>query len=543
MMKKYDLLIPSSKLINIEMQNEFGAIPPILVPLNGKLIIDQILDQFKDANSIAISVEESAELTENYFQFFPNKKVKLIETVNTQSLSDTILQSLEGDALDNPLVMNFGDTLIPDFDLNIIGKDFIVFGDSQESERWTLFKEKNRKIVELEDKKFKIDTAGWSSISGLFGISKPLEFITELGNNHQSDPSGSFYKTIMHYYNSQNTTFYQTTEWSDFGHVDNYYRLRDSYIQSRYFNTNSLNSKRNTLKKTSLNRKKLVNEIKWYISLPEELRYYCPQLYDYNLSYHAPFIKMEFYSYPSLNETIVFSRYSHDLWFKIIKKIDSILDDFASYKISDDSFTHDLKKIYYEKTITRLDDYLQNSTHVISNEYNLNGVQCVSIEYISENLEEILFKKGLLTATHFNIIHGDLCLSNILYDKKFGILKLLDPRGEFGKYSIYGDQMYDLCKLSHSFLGHYDFILQNQYKLKTLSRNEYSLSFRETDYHQKIGEIFTYFMKRRGVDMKTLRFLESLLFLSMVPLHADDPLRQNALLLNGLKIFTESMGN
>ena len=56
------------------------------------------------------------------------------------------------------------------------------------------------------------------------------------------------------------------------------------------------------------------------------------------------------------------------------------------------------------------------------------------------------------------IVHGDLCLSNILYDLRSRICKLLDPRGSFGAAGIYGDPRYDVAKLYHSIYGLYDFI-------------------------------------------------------------------------------------
>ena len=54
-----------------------------------------------------------------------------------------------------------------------------------------------------------------------------------------------------------------------------------------------------------------------------------------------------------------------------------------------------------------------------------------------------------------SIMHGDFCLSNILYDLRSRICKLLDPRGSFGASGIYGDPRYDVAKLYHSVYGLY----------------------------------------------------------------------------------------
>ena len=57
-------------------------------------------------------------------------------------------------------------------------------------------------------------------------------------------------------------------------------------------------------------------------------------------------------------------------------------------------------------------------------------------------------------------VHGDLCLSNILYDSRFNTLKLLIKRSYDNiKFSeMIGTQKYDMAKLAHSLLGFYDLI-------------------------------------------------------------------------------------
>ena len=61
----------------------------------------------------------------------------------------------------------------------------------------------------------------------------------------------------------------------------------------------------------------------------------------------------------------------------------------------------------------------------------------------------------------FNIIHGDLCFANIMVDTNLSFIKVIDPRGKFGTYDIYGDFRYELAKLFHSVDGKYDFIIKD----------------------------------------------------------------------------------
>jgi len=63
-------------------------------------------------------------------------------------------------------------------------------------------------------------------------------------------------------------------------------------------------------------------------------------------------------------------------------------------------------------------------------------------------------------------MHGDLCFCNILYDINSQAIKLLDPKGSFGKIGIYGDIKYDIAKLKHYVHGKYDFIINDLFHLK-----------------------------------------------------------------------------
>ena len=57
--------------------------------------------------------------------------------------------------------------------------------------------------------------------------------------------------------------------------------------------------------------------------------------------------------------------------------------------------------------------------------------------------------------------------------------------------------------------------------------------------HETVGRIFVKHLNRAGFDLARVRLIESLLFLSMIPLHKDHPERQVAMALRGLSLFQE----
>ena len=62
--------------------------------------------------------------------------------------------------------------------------------------------------------------------------------------------------------------------------------------------------------------------------------------------------------------------------------------------------------------------------------------------------------------------HGDLCFSNILYQRHANILRMIDPKGAKEEEDIWTDPWYDLAKLSHSICGRYDFFNSGLYRVE-----------------------------------------------------------------------------
>jgi hypothetical protein len=136
-----------------------------------------------------------------------------------------------------------------------------------------------------------------------------------------------------------------------------------------------------------------------------------------------------------------------------------------------------------------------------------------------------------------SVVHGDLCLSNILYDLRSRICKLLDPRGSFGVAGIYGDPRYDVAKLYHSIYGLYDFMINDLFQV-SIHGSQVELDIRSRPQHQQIQERFekVFFAE---FDRREILLITGLLFASMPALHYDAPRRQMAMYARALQLFGE----
>lgn len=120
--------------------------------------------------------------------------------------------------------------------------------------------------------------------------------------------------------------------------------------------------------------------------------------------------------------------------------------------------------------------------------------------------------------------HGDLCLSNMIF--KNNTLSLFDPKGyDYDTQESFRPIEYDLAKLSHSLLGHYEWILRDINCAKDLS-NTLSQHFQEL-------------LKELNISYDSIRLNESSLFLSMIPLHSENSERVKRFLKKSHEILEE----
>jgi len=97
---------------------------------------------------------------------------------------------------------------------------------------------------------------------------------------------------------------------------------------------------------------------------------------------------------------------------------------------------------------------------------------------------------------------------------------------------------YDLAKLNHSFIGLYDSIISNMYSIDLIDDNNYNLNIFHPDKYLFTKEIFEdIFFEEHENLISDINIITANLFLSMLPLHSDDPKRMVALAIVGNAIF------
>ncbi|MEM9267317.1 MAG: lysylphosphatidylglycerol synthase domain-containing protein [Pseudomonadota bacterium] len=135
--------------------------------------------------------------------------------------------------------------------------------------------------------------------------------------------------------------------------------------------------------------------------------------------------------------------------------------------------------------------------------------------------------------------HGDPCFSNILFDRRLGLMRLIDPKGAETREAGLMHPAYDLAKFSHSVQGGYDFINNDLFTCTLGADQKLTLKLDGDGPPPWAGEAFANRVAQEGWDMFVIRAIELSLFLSMLPLHRDHPRKLPGFVLVASHIIEE----
>lgn len=513
------IIINSASYVNSEFRNELGMIPPCFLPVGNKsLLFYQItaLKKYFNDHRVVLSLPSSYVLNERELFLIESMKIEVVFVQDDLSLGMSLLYILNTiDLPYNSLKLLHGDTL---FDTFPNDEDCIALSESKDDYNWEYNAERS---------------AVWS---GFFSFSIPKKFIRAL-----AIAQGDFIRAVKTYASESITTSLPLIEsWHDLGHINTYFQSRSSITTQRVFN--SLKIENGVVWKSGTPEKKIEAEANWFSQLPSSLKKYTPQLIQVGRDEGRLFYETEYLSILPLNEIFVHGKNTVTFWEKVLDLITVYLkesrrcfpkmDSFNTDKIRQDSIS-----LYRDKTLERLNSYIEQSDVNLDSAFRYNGMDLPSLrDVISECIN-----KSLSLPVIPSVLHGDLCFSNIMYDSRSDNIKVIDPRGLniLGELTIYGNQSYDLAKLYHSFIGLYDFIIADSFTLKRTDELGFALDFRLDTRLLGIQKMFLSKEFIPGITSDLMMAPTILLFLSMIPLHNDKPHRQDAMLANAMRLYSE----
>ena len=315
--------------------------------------------------------------------------------------------------------------------------------------------------------------------------------------------------------------------------------MKYSNFSAREFNHMSVDYVKGTITKKSEKKQKLLDEAYWYKSLPNDLVDFAPVVFDVIETPEDVSIVMELFPYPNLAYTGLQDCSDFDKWSNIIRELFAIHSVMEKHIADLDESEYEY--IYNAKTLERLEKTRESNAPVakmmLGDKIIINGREYHNLSVLQDAMFERI--RDLIKYNRRTVVHGDFCFSNILYDAENNSFRFVDPRGGFGKTSIYGDPRYDIAKLRHSFIGLYDFIIADLFRLESSGDNSFEFYIDADIDTEKTEEFFDSICAEYGFNPDDIKFIEALLFLTMIPLHSDKPEHQKAFYLIAIKKLNE----
>ena len=508
-----------------------------MVPVNGKPVIGWILDDLmaKGIRQATVVLREQDRHLHDFLDRAYARRMTL--SLAPVQAPGSIVASLHAGLQHAPTGgltrVILGDTLIRDSYRD--DEDFVYIRQVRDSRRWCLAVcEADGRITAYRDKEPDAP-APHLALCGYYHLHHTDHLVACVQQSLDADEREL--SDVLTRYGAAYPIYARPVEtWFDFGNIDKLIEARRRLLQPRFFNTLTIDPVLNTITKVSSHDEKLQDELRWYLDLPDELAVLCPRIIAHHETNGQLHIVQEYYGYPTLAELYLYSDLHPDIWTSIIGHLLRIHQEFKRYPgtVPADG----LREVYLDKTWQRLDllRHQDPAWAALLDRPSLiyNGVALRNIGVLAEAVRQRV--EALVRAAPLCIVHGDFCFSNILYDVQNQIVRLIDPRGSFGQKGLYGDARYDIAKLRHSICGLYDYIVADMFELQ-----EDEAGFAGKVYingtPRALGPAFDGLIEEIGYALDDIRFIEGLLFISMVPLHHGHPDRQRMMYLTGLSLL------
>ena len=323
------------------------------------------------------------------------------------------------------------------------------------------------------------------------------------------------------------------------GKVENFIQCITGNFDARYFN--SLQGDEYTIVKTSTNKAKIKAEYNFWHLLPEDMKFWFVEPFNYQETEDRASYTME-----RLHMTDLAIKWVHGSI--DCNELEVILDKYFYFfnhrharPVSKDEYKLVADALYIGKVrnrvaeLKRMPQYEKIATLLTLNDMDMDNLVDRYIA-IKDKIEGMIPQEPIAV-----IGHGDPCFANTMYNKATRTLKFIDPKGAISEDDLWTNPYYDLAKLSHSICGRYDFFNNALFEIKVNQTFESELAI---DFDNEVHkQVFKKKVEENGYNYWLVRVYEASLFISMLPLHIDNPHKVYGFILNAANILQEIEDN
>lgn len=518
-------LILSGAYIDPELAIEFGYIPPSFLPIGVSRLYETQINNLKPLGEVYLALPEDFVIPHYDAQRLEKLGAIIIRLPSQLSLGNAIIYALN--YIDEPadmLHLLHGDTLVDGLDFK--QNDCVAVQAAGDDYAWACVTVRDDHTVSgAQSIHLESDIPQIQPIMcGYFSFSKPRHLVRSL-----TRAGGDFVQGFSLYAQTHAVKAIYPQIWYDFGHLQTYFRSRRAVTTQRAFNSLYIDDR--IVRKSSNDHEKMRDEAAWLNNVPADIKPFTARLLDHSVGSYT----IEYEYAPTLAELFVFSSIGQATWQSILTSCFNFLSLCESHDTPAIKSNEILRILAIDKTYDRLAQYAATTGFDIEHPLTLNGKCLPSLKQIAN---EMIANIDLSSSKNSTVMHGDFCLSNILYNSRARRICVIDPRGYIPRIgsSIFGDIRYDLAKLWHSLGGLYDLIIAGHYHYEGKNFYDFNLSFPSGLHHEWVQKSFLQHLPEY-TSKQEIQSLTVLLFVSMLSLHADRPDRQKAFIANAARLY------
>lgn len=329
----------------------------------------------------------------------------------------------------------------------------------------------------------------------------------------------------------------ETDLFLDLSKAEQFRQFITSGFDARFFNT--LSGDDYTVIKKSNNIQKLKAEYTFYGLLPDDMKMWFVMPFSYEENGAEASYRMERYHMTDLAIRYVHGAISIEEFSDILQRLFHFIESRREKTVTEEEYELKAKELYIDKVRARIEQLKQCPEYERLSQLIASGITAGGIDEIVAEYEALYQK--IMQKKRFKPVlvigHGDLCFSNILYNRETSLVKLIDPKGATCEEELYTNPYYDLAKLSHSICGSYDYFNSDLFEISLNDKLKLKLKV-DCDNHE-FKEMFYRCLQEHGIDSKLVRLYEASLFLSMLPLHIDREKKVFGFICNAVDILKE----
>ena len=293
---------------------------------------------------------------------------------------------------------------------------------------------------------------------------------------------------------------------------DQHFPFLEIASPQRQFNELSVENDR--VLKRSADKEKLKREFTFFQNIPAPLHKYYPQCEAMHEEAQAFSYSIQYVRAFDLSRFLLMGGIQRQEWQKVFDLLDRYFDSVPKKEASNEVYRQKLKTLFVDKLVERSELCKKISL-------DLPIVYQDLVKKVCQGFDKEIAKNS---HSHLIFSHGDLCFSNILYDRTQEKILVIDPRGISTLDEAFQPLEYDFAKLAQCIFGDYDWIMAQN--LDRPARYQ---------QHSWLEPLVNELIYKYQISRQMIALGEASLFLSMIPLHQDQPHLHNLMIESAQK--------